>query len=116
MFDIKKAKAAAARQAGAPEAVETRRIPQWVFLPQLFKEVLFKDTTALATSTFSTKIGLRKRFLLAAAMGILLVLMVGFTVSSIRNKRLENQVMAAAQDISDVHLTGRQLPSLDEPE
>ena len=116
MFDIKKAKAAAlaALQAGAPEAVETRRIPQWVFLPQLFLEVLFKDTTALTTSTFSTKIGLRKRFSLVAAMGILLVLIVGFTVSSIRNKRLENQVIAAAQDVSDIHLTGRQLPSVDE--
>jgi type VI secretion system protein ImpL len=114
MFDIKKAKAAAAQQVGAPDAVETRRIPQWVFLPQLFKEVLFEDTTALATSTFSTRIGLPKRFVLAAAMGILLVLIVGFTVSSIRNKRLENQVIAAARDIPDVHLTGRQLPTLDE--
>src|SRR5208283_3289103 len=102
----------AAQQPGAPEAVETRRIPEWVFLPQLFKEVLFKDTTALTTSTFSTKVGLRKRFLLAAAMGILLVLIVGFTVSSIRNKRLENQVIAAARDIADVHLTGRQMPTL----
>jgi type VI secretion system protein ImpL len=114
MFDIKKAKAAAAKLAGAPEALETRRIPQWVFLPQLFKEVLFKDTTALTTSTFSTRIGLRTRFLLAAAMGILLVLIVGFTVSSVRNKRLENQVVGAAQDLSDVHVTGRQLPSLED--
>jgi type VI secretion system protein ImpL len=113
MLDIKKAKAAALKLLGAPEAVETRRIPQWVFLPQLFKEVLFQDTTALTTSTFSTKTGQRKKFLLAAAMGILLVLIVGFTVSSIRNKRLENQVIAAARDISDVHLTGHQLPSLD---
>ena len=112
MFDIKKAKAQAAQQAAA-DALETRRIPQWVFLSQLFKDVLFKDTTALTTSTFSTRIGLRKRFLLAAAMGILLVLIVGFTVSSIRNKRLENEVIAAARDISDVHLTGRQLPTLD---
>lgn len=113
MLDIKKAKAAAAKLVGAPESVETRRIPQWVFLPQLFKEVLFKDTTALTTSTFSTRIGLGKRFLLAAAMGIFLVLIVGFTVSSLRNKRLEIQVIEAAQDISDVHVTGRQLPTLD---
>ena len=113
MFDIKKAKAQAAQQAGAAEALETRRIPQWVFLSQLFKDVLFKDTTALTTSTFSTKIGLRKRFLLAAAMGILLVLIVGFTVSSVRNKRLENEVIAAARDIQDVHLAGRQLPTME---
>lgn len=113
MMDIKKA-VAVARQMAAADAVETRRIPQWVFLPQLFKEVLFKDNTALATSRFSTKIDQHKRFLLTATMGIILSLMVGFTVSSIRNKRLENEVMAAAQDVSDVHATGRQLPSLDD--
>lgn len=113
MFDINKA-AAAAQQPGGPEGVEIRKISQWVFLPQLLKEVLFQDTTALSTSRLSTRIGLQKRFLLAGAMGILLALIVSFTVSSIRNKRLENQVMAAAQDVSDVHPIARQLPSLDE--
>ena len=39
--------------------------------------------------------------------------MVSFTISSIRNKRLENQVMAAAQDVSDIHMSDRQLPSLE---
>ncbi len=113
MMNIQKA-VEAAREMSAPDAVETRRVPQWVFLPQLFKEVLYKDSTALTTSTFSTKIGQRKKFLLAAAMGILLVLMVGFTISAIRNKRLENQVLEAAQDLSAVHPAGRQLPALDD--
>ena len=111
MFALNKA---AGQQPGGPEGVEIRRISQWVFLPQLLKEVLFQDTTALTTSRLSTIIGLQKRFLLAGAMGILLALMVGFTISSIRNKRLENQVTAAAQDVADVHPVARQLPSLDE--
>ena len=92
---------------------ETRKILQWVFLPQLFREVLFHDSIALTTSSLSTRIGLGKRFLLAGAMGVFLTLTVGFTVSSIRNKRLENQVMEELQDISEVPPAGRQLPTLD---
>jgi type VI secretion system protein ImpL len=113
MMDIKKA-VAVARQLAAQDAVETRRIPQWVFLPQFFKDVLFNDKTALGTSTFSTIADQRKRFALTAAMGIVLFLMVGFTASSIRNKKLENEVIAAAQDVADVHMVGRQPPSLDD--
>ncbi len=113
MFDIKKAVAAAKKQAGSSE-VETRRVPQWVFLQQLFGEAIFKDSTALSTSSLSVKVGLHKRFVLAAAMAVLLFLILGFSVSSIRNKRLENQIAAAVQDISDVHIPLHQLPSLDD--
>ncbi len=114
MFDIRKAAAVARKLMAGADAVETRRVPQWVFLPQLFKEVIFKDSAALTTSTLSIKVGLHKRFVLAAAMAIFLVLILGFSVSSIRNKRLENQVVAAAQDLSDVHPGPTQLPSLDD--
>ncbi len=113
MMDIKKA-VAIARQLNAAEAVETRRIPQWVFLSQLFQEVLFKDKTALLSSGFSTKTDEHKRAFLTLTMGIVLLLMVGFTVSSIGNKKLEDRVLAAAQDVSDIRVEGRQLPSLDD--
>ncbi len=113
MFDIKKA-AAAAKKLSAGGDVETRRVPQWVFLEQLFKEALFNDSTALQTSALSTKVGLHKRFVLAALMALLLVLILGFSVSSIRNKRLENQIAAAVQDVSEIHLSSNQLPSLDD--
>ena len=46
-------------------------------------------------------------------MGILLVIMVGFTISSIRNKRLEDRGISAAQEVSETHLAKGQLPSLD---
>ncbi len=96
-----------------PATTGTRRIPQWVFLPKLFKDVLFQDSTALTTSTLSTLSGTRRRSLLAAAMGTLMVIMVGFTVSAIRNKRLEDRGITAAQEVSEAHLAARQLPSVD---
>ena len=94
----------AAQQAQAPEVGETRRVPQWVFLPHVFSDVLLKDASALAASASSTKTSLWRRILLATAMVVLLILIIGFIVSFVRNKNLESQVVTAAQGISDVHV------------
>jgi len=111
MFDIKAAKAAAAKLMGATETVETQRLPQWVFLRELFSEVLWKDSTALTTSTFSTRIGNRRKFMLGASMGLLLIITTGIAVSSIRNKQLEYEVTAAAQDLLGGRPSGPQTSS-----
>ena len=103
----------AAQRAQAPEAGETRRVPQWVFLPHVFSDVLLKDTSALAASASSTKTSVWRRILLATAMVFLLIFIIGFIVSFVRNKNLESQVVTAAQGISDIQLTGQQLPSMD---
>ncbi len=113
IFDIRRARAMAAQQAQAPEVGETRRVPQWVFLPHVFSDVLLNDSSALVASASSTKTSLWRRILLTTAVGVLLILIVGFTVSFVRNKNLESRVVTAAQGISDVTLTGQQLPSLD---
>ena len=67
-FDFRKALAQKAQRAQAPEAGETRRVPQWVFLPHVFSDVLLKDTSALAASASSTKTSVWRRILLATAM------------------------------------------------
>jgi type VI secretion system protein ImpL len=112
IFDIKKARAIAA-QAQASAAGETRRVPQWVFLPHVFSDVLLKDAAALSSSASSTKTSLWRRILLATATAILLFFILVFVISFARNKSLESQVVTAAQGISDVQLTGQQLPSLE---
>jgi type VI secretion system protein ImpL len=113
IFDIRKAKALAAQQAQAPAAGESRRVPQWVFLPHLFSEVLLKDTSSLDASASSTKTSLWRRILLATATVFLLIFIIGFIVSFARNRSLESQVVTAAQGISNIQLTGQQLPSLE---
>ena len=112
-FDYNKLMARKAQQAPVPVAGETRRVPQWVFLPHVFSDVLLQDSSALATSASSTKTSLWRRILLATAAVFLLIFIIGFIVSFVRNKDLENQVVTAAQGISDMQLTGQQLPSLD---
>jgi type VI secretion system protein ImpL len=113
IFDIRKARAMAAQQAQASEVGETRRVPQWVFLPHVFSDVLLKDTSALTASASSTRTSVWRRILLASAMVLLLIFVVGFIVSFFRNKSLESQVVTASQGISDVTLTGQQLPTVD---
>ena len=95
------------------EAGESRRVPQWTFLPHLFNDVLLRDTPALAASASSTKTSLWRRVLLASAIGLLLILIIVFVVSFVENKNLESQVLNAAQGISNVQLAAQQLPSLD---
>ena len=97
----------------AAETSESRRVPQWLFLPHLFNDVLLKDASALTASASSTKTSLWRRVLLASAMVLLLIFIIGFIVSFVKNRSLESQVVSAAQGISNVQLTAQQLPSLD---
>ena len=113
IFDFRKAAAQAARPSMAEETGETRRVPQWTFLPHFFNDVLLKDTSALTASASSTKTSLWRRVLLASAMALVLIFIIGFIVSFVENKNLESQVLNAAQGISNVQLTAQQLPSLD---
>ena len=113
VFDINKLRAGMTPQVQPVEVAESRRVPQWVFLPHLFTDVLLKDSSALAASTSSTKTSLWRRLLLVTSIVILLIFIAGFIVSFVRNKNLESQVKAAAQGASGIELTGQQLPSLD---
>jgi type VI secretion system protein ImpL len=112
IFDVRKARAMAA-QVQSSEVGETRRVPQWIFLPHVFSDVLLKDASALAVSASSTKTSLWQRILLATAMVILAFFIIAFIISFARNKSLENEVVTAAEGTSDVQLTGQQLPTLE---
>ena len=75
--------------------------------------MLLKDASALTASASSTKTSLWRRILLASAMVVLLIFIIGFIVSFVRNKNLESRVVTAAQGIPDIQLTGQDLPTLD---
>ena len=113
MFDARSAAAQAPRPAEARETGESRRVPQWTFLPHLFNDVLLRDTSALTASATSSKTSLWRRVLLASAIGLLLIFIIGLLVSFVKNNVLESQVVNAAQGISSAQLTAQQLPSLD---
>jgi len=74
----------------------TRKVPQWVFLPHMFSNILLTDKSALETSRASTRTGYLKRILLGAGSALLLFLLLLITISFFRNRALENRVAAAA--------------------
>jgi len=98
--------AAAVRSAGR------RKVPQWTFLTRLFNDVIVKDKVALAASGVSSKVNLIRRVALIFAAGLGLTAIVGFLISYLGNRALEDNVRATAAEVQRVHVSAHQLPSV----
>jgi len=97
-----------------PRVSGPRKVPEWIFLSQLFNEVLLKDRVALSASGFSSRVSLLRRVALACVIGIALVFAIGFLTSFIGNFFLEQKVKQAVADVNAIHATPGQTPSLDQ--
>jgi len=95
----------------APAAAGTRKVPQWLFLSRLFAGVILQDKAALGASGSRTRTSLLQRSLLASAGVLCLILAVGFTVSFLGNRALENEVLEAARGIPAGEAGGMNLPT-----
>lgn len=73
-----------------------RKVPQWVFLPQLFSRILFADKSALEASRASTRTSFLKRTLLATASTAILAMLTLISISFFNNRYLERRVEDAA--------------------
>jgi len=91
----------------------SRKVPQWVFLHSLFKDVFLQDSAASVTSGSSSKTNLLRRWLLGSAAVASLLLGVAFLVSFSGNRDLETTALSAARGISAAEATGAALPSID---
>jgi type VI secretion system protein ImpL len=92
---------------------QTRKVPQWTFVTRLFNEVLLRDPTAASASSFSRSSHLPKRLLLSAVTAILLICIVGFTVSYAGNSDFEERNLAAARALSRMTPQPGDLPSVE---
>jgi type VI secretion system protein ImpL len=101
------------RPVEAQPAITQRRIPQWVFLGRLFTEVLLADRDALASSSASTQTSTARRIWLAVGTAVFLLLSIGFVVSFVKNRELEDRVVTAVRGISPAEASGSDLPSLE---
>jgi type VI secretion system protein ImpL len=86
----------AAAPAAAPRSRGTRKVPQWVFLPHLFSNILLADKSALEASRASTRTGGLKKLLLGTVSLLLLIVLAFATVSFFRNRALASRVAEAA--------------------
>jgi type VI secretion system protein ImpL len=97
--------AAAQPQAPTPQPRRggQRKVPQWVFLPHLFSNILLADKSALEISRASTRTSVLKRTLLACVSALILIALALITISFFKNRALENRVAeAAAAHVSQV--------------
>jgi type VI secretion system protein ImpL len=104
---------AAAMPAEAAPAAAQRRVPQWVFLPHLFTDVLFADRDALASSGASSQTSAARRLWLGLAAATCLFFAIAFSVSFANNRQLEDEVIEAIRGISLSEASSADLASLE---
>jgi type VI secretion system protein ImpL len=86
---------AAAPASPAPAQPVSRRVPEWMFLGRLFRDVILRDRVALAATAGGTRVNLLRRVLVGAAGVVALIFALGFIVSFATNRRLQHQIMTA---------------------
>src|SRR5690606_23162553 len=102
-----------AAQAHAPPPGGARKIPEWVFLSRIFREVILRDRTAMDITAGGTRVNLLRRALIGAAAGFFLVLAGGFTVSFFANRSLERAALAAVAGTEGLAPAQAELAPLD---
>jgi type VI secretion system protein ImpL len=101
----------------APNApvVQSRKVPEWTFLSQLFSEVILSDKSALAVSTRSRNVEQCRAALLAAVALLFLFITGLFAFSFVQNRALEQSVLGSSRSLqSSLDLPAGQLVSADQ--
>jgi type VI secretion system protein ImpL len=97
----------------APQSVQVRRIPQWVFLSRLFNDVILRDQIAFQASASGVGADNARRWLLGG--GCLLALILGglWTNSYFNNRGLQKQVNEAVVGIGSTSGESPELPPVE---
>jgi type VI secretion system protein ImpL len=82
----------------------SRKVPQWMFLGRLFKDVIFKDRVALAATAGGAKVNLLRRVLLATTAGLAIFYTLMLFISFAANRRIYHRVEAAVRNVSGAAL------------
>jgi type VI secretion system protein ImpL len=90
--------------------VQSRKIPEWSFLPHLFTEIVLRDRVAFSSNR-STRVDKLRRVLLVCAAVVLLFFAGAFLVSFSNNRGLEHEVEAAATTLATGSQRTSDLPS-----
>jgi type VI secretion system protein ImpL len=91
-----------------------RKVPEWVFLPRLMRDVVLADGSALRGTGGGTRVHLLRRSLTAAVIVLGLGLSMGFTVSYANNRSLQKETLEAARTMAATPTAGAVTPSVEE--
>jgi type VI secretion system protein ImpL len=100
---------AAAHHAAVPSQ-GSRRVPDWTFLPRIFKEIILADRVAMGVTGGGARVNLLRRVLLATAALVFLLLSGAFLVSWLSNRGLMREARAAVATVQQVDVARRGLP------
>src|SRR5205085_5471274 len=101
MFNFAEA-ASAAAQPAMVRSVQSRKVPEWAFLPHLFTDIVLRDRAALSSSNRSTKVDRLRRILLACAVLMCIFFICAFLVSFFNNRALENDFQRSATHLAAI--------------
>ncbi len=94
------------RSAAAPPVVAsaasaaTRKIPEWVFLDRLLRDVVLSDSGAASMASGGVRVQRSRRVLLGAAIAASLLLLIGVTTSWLGNRAMAARLTNAAQAVA----------------
>ncbi|MBA4156468.1 MAG: hypothetical protein H0X65_03210 [Gemmatimonadetes bacterium] len=97
----------------APSRGGSRKVPEWLFLKRVFREVILRDRSAARITGGGTRVNYLRRAALGAAVGFFLFLSAGFTLSYANNRALERDALAAARGIEALGAREVELPALE---
>jgi type VI secretion system protein ImpL len=87
--------------------------PEWLFLGQLFNDVVLADANGRAASGLRAGTSLTKRIVLSSAAGLMLLYSALLIWSYFGNRELEREPLTAAQGIAATEGSGGAIPGID---
>ncbi len=100
---------ASPRDAAVPATA--RKVPQWLFLGGVFRDVILRDKAGDAVARGGVHVNLWRRGLLAAASGIALLWLLAMPVSCFNNRRLAARSLDAAQGLAGLFASEADVPA-----
>jgi type VI secretion system protein ImpL len=97
----------------AGQQTGSRKIPQWIFLRNLFPGVLLADRVGTTAAQVNVKVNFVRRVALASAAFLSLAMAGWWTVSYLNNSRLVHDAVEAARAVPNIGLASGQLASTD---
>jgi type VI secretion system protein ImpL len=101
------------QQQAAP-AHGSRRVPDWTFLPRVFRDVIMKDDVARAVTAGGRRVNMMRRILVGGLSAAAALLLFGVVVSWISNGRLIRAGRAAALSVESVNLSRPAMPAMED--
>jgi len=98
----------------AARVVQSRKVPEWTFLPHLFNEVILRDRGALGASGQSAHVQVTRRILFGIAALLCLVVLMLAAISFSNNRSLEQSVTGSAESLAKTSPAPTDAPSLEQ--